>query len=513
MKKTQLYVLAGLLIIAGLSAFFYKWKVLKFPVTPVEQTEVWEVQARVEYQPRSGPNRVVLQIPLDPPGYSILDEHFVARGYGMNVERARSGTGREVQWTIRRARGAQALYYRATVYRDGEPPPDTSRPQLVDPPVLEEPHLGAAQTLLEQVRDVTVDSASFAGQLLREFNSDNPSQEVTLLLQGRSGIYDRARFAVEMLAFRNIAARVVHGMELAETSSGELQPYLQVYDTGTNAWRTLDVVTGNVGWPNDLFLWSKNAGAVLDVDGTRARFDIRVQRSMVDSLEAAVQRLEVRDENLVAYSLLNLPLQTQDVYKILLMVPIGAFIMLLLRNIVGIKTFGTFMPVLIAISFKWTSLVAGIALFTLVVGMGLLVRFYMERLKLLLVPRLTAVLIVVVLIMALVSVVSNRLGLEIGLSIALFPMIIMTMTIERVSVAWDERGPGYAMKMAGGSLLIACLAYLVMSWPPLEHLVFVYPELLLVLLGLTLVLGRYSGYRLTELMRFRALARPAEPDA
>src|SRR5690606_30784215 len=163
-----------------------------------------------------------------------------------------------------------------------------------------------------------------------------------------------------------------------------------------------------------------------------------------------------------------------------------------------------------ALSFKWTTLVAGVVLFSLVVGMGLLVRFYMERLKLLLVPRLTAVLIVVVLIMALVSVVSNRLGLEVGLSIALFPMIIMTMTIERVSVAWDERGAGFAMKMAAGSLSIACLAYLVMSWPPLEHLVFVYPEVLLILLGFTLILGRYSGYRLTELTRFRALARPPE---
>jgi hypothetical protein len=187
--------------------------------------------------------------------------------------------------------------------------------------------------------------------------------------------------------------------------------------------------------------------------------------------------------------------------------------MLLLRNLVGIKTFGTFMPVLIAISFKWTSLFAGIVLFVLVVSMGLLVRAYMERLKLLLVPRLTAVLIVVVLIMALVSVVSNRLGLEVGLSIALFPMIIMTMTIERVSVAWDERGPGYALKMAAGSLVIASLAYLVMSWPPLEHLIFVFPELLLVLLGLTLILGRYSGYRLTELTRFKALARPKEEGA
>ena len=32
-------------------------------------------------------------------------------------------------------------------------------------------------------------------------------------------------------------------------------------------------------------------------------------------------------------------------------------------------------------------------------------------------------------------------------------------------------------------------------------------HLLLVLLGCTLLLGRYSGYRLLELFRFRALAR------
>ncbi|MFB9067612.1 inactive transglutaminase family protein [Pseudofulvimonas gallinarii] len=509
MKKTHLYVLAVLLIAAGLAAFFYKWKVLKFPLTPVEQAEVWEVQARVEFQPRNGANRVVLQIPLDPPGYSILDENFMARGYGMNTERSRDGRSREVQWTIRRARGTQALYYRATIYRDGVPAADTDRPQLQSPPELEEPFTSAAQSLLERVREHSVDSASFAAELLREFSSSTPSQEVTLLLQGRNGDHERARFATELLAIRNIAARVIQGLRLEETAAGELRPYLQVYDTDANEWRTLDVRTGSIGWPSDLFLWSKSGKPVLEIDGSpRARFDIRMQRSLVDSLKAAVDRLEVRDENLVAYSLLNLPLQTQDVYRILLMVPVGAFIMLILRNIVGIKTFGTFMPVLIAISFKWTSLLAGLTLFSLVVGLGLLVRFYMERLKLLLVPRLTAVLIVVVLIMALVSVVSNRLGLEVGLSIALFPMIIMTMTIERVSVAWDERGAGYAMKMAAGSLMIASLAYLVMSWPPLEHLMFVYPEVLLILLGFTLILGRYSGYRLTELSRFRALARP-----
>ena len=41
----------------------------------------------------------------------------------------------------------------------------------------------------------------------------------------------------------------------------------------------------------------------------------------------------------------------------------------------------------------------------------------------------------------------------------------------------------------------------------MEHLLFVFPELLLAVLAVTLLLGRYSGYRLTELYRFRVLAR------
>jgi hypothetical protein len=88
-------------------------------------------------------------------------------------------------------------------------------------------------------------------------------------------------------------------------------------------------------------------------------------------------------------------------------------------------------------------------------------------------------------------------------------MVIMTMTIERVSVIWDERGPAEAITQAIGSLAIASLCYLLMTLPFIEHLFFTFPELLLVLLGATILLGRYTGYRLLELRRFRALAEEA----
>ena len=188
------------------------------------------------------------------------------------------------------------------------------------------------------------------------------------------------------------------------------------------------------------------------------------------------------------------------------MIPIGALVMVLLRNIVGIDAFGTFMPVLIALSFRETQLFWGVMLFTLLVTLGLSIRFLLERLRLLLVPRLGAVLIVVVLLMLIISVVSHKMGMETGLSVALFPMVIIAMTIERMSVVWEEQGAADALRGGAGSLVVAIFAYLAMGMNWLEHLIFTFPELLLLVLAAVILLGRYTGYRLVELRRFKVLA-------
>ncbi|KFN42761.1 UUP1 family membrane protein [Arenimonas metalli] len=514
MSKRHLYLLAFSIIAIACAAMYYKWSVLKFPLQPDAQVQVWTVQAHVEYQPRAAANAVTLQIPSYTPGFAVLDERFIARGYS-KLESS-SPEGREVQWANRRVVGEQDLYYRATIVRSQEQEQALLDfdPVIPSPPELEEPYVTAADSLLLQVREGSINNVTYARELLRRLGEATPSEEVALLSE-RYGAdeSDRAYFAVQLLARRSIPARVIHGLQLTDEpreGEGRLQPWLMVHDG--LAWTIIDPRTFAEGLPSDLFLWSSSDRRVLQMESeAAASLMFSVSRNLADAMAIAERRLEVQDANLVRYSLLSLPLQAQETYRVLLMVPIGAFIMLLLRNLVGVKTYGTFMPVLIALAFRETALVAGVTLFVLVVGFGLLVRFYLERLRLLLVPRLTAILILVVLLMAAVSVLSNRLGLEVGLSVALFPMVIMAMTIERMSVAWDERGAGTAIREGVGTLIVAALAYLVMSWRPLEHLVFVYPETLLVLFAFALLLGRYSGYRLNELFRFRALARDPDP--
>lgn len=118
---------------------------------------------------------------------------------------------------------------------------------------------------------------------------------------------------------------------------------------------------------------------------------------------------------------------------------IAALVVSLFRNIIGINTFGTFMPVLIALAFRNTKLGWGLALFSMVVILGLISRWYMDRPKLLLVPRLAVIVTVIIIILAVGSVFGAHMGVYRIMAVALFPMVIMTMTIERLSIILMER--------------------------------------------------------------------------
>jgi len=310
-----------------------------------------------------------------------------------------------------------------------------------------------------------------------------------------------------LLASARIPARVVHGLPLSgRQRSAEFVSWLEVHDG--DRWLYFDPATGEENLPERFLVWWRGNEPLVNVEGgSNVQVDFAIQQNHLDAVAIAEKQSAQQGASAIDFSLYSLPIQTQAVYSVLLMIPIGALIMVIMRNIVGIDAFGTFMPVLIALAFRETKLFWGLVLFTLLVTLGLTIRFLLDRLRLLLVPRLSAVLIVVVILMLFISMTSHRLGMEMGLSVALFPMVIIAMTIERMSVVWEERGPSDAIRAGLGSLLVAIAAYLFMGMAWLEHLIFTFPELLLVILALVMVAGRYTGYRLTELRRFKELAK------
>ena len=503
-RDYKVWVIGALLAIAALSLTYYKWSELGFPLAPQASTEVWTVEVTVGFEAGPGPIKANLYIPGLTPGFAILEENFVSRGFGYTPNYV-SG-GRQVQWARRRARGVQTLYYRAVIYKDPAQIESDTTPPFPQKPTLGEPFNTAMEVLIDDVGAKSADAESFAEELLKRLGQPGVDQNVELLLGPAPSPMERARTARTLLAAARIPARTIRGIYLQDRQrAAEIVPWLEVHD-GTR-WLYFDPLTGEQGLPDNFLLWWTGDEQLLEVDGgTDVEIRFSVQRNVMSRIELAQRKAEDQESFLNQFSLFSLPIQTQAVYSVLLLIPVGALVVVLLRNVIGVQTFGTFMPVLIALAFRETQLWWGALLFSTLVILGLAFRFYLERLRLLLVPRLSAVLIIVVILMLILSIISHRLGFESGLSVALFPMVILAMTIERMSVVWEERGSVEAIQQGIGSLLVAVICYAVMDLDIVKHTVFVFPELLLFVLAVTLLLGRYTGYRLLELYRFRELS-------
>ncbi len=498
-RRTPFYLLVVLLIIAGSLLTWHRHVAFDVPWLPGEKRQIWSIEAKIEFMALGDPVIVNFAVPDTQPGFERVGEHTASPGYGLSF--IDNGEGRRAEWSIRRAVGPQTLYYQVDMLVN----PETADDQFATPPDLvtqahNGPYATAAAELLQNARRRSADSYTLARELIGEFNSQEQSAQLLAQVKRRSA------WLVDLLHRAGTPAREVLVLELEDGRRRQpLQVYLQVFQG--NEYRLFNPATGEQGRKPNQLMWEYFSGPSLDLVGGR---NSTIGFSMIDQEVPVRTMLEeglLAEPGVLDFSIHSLPLSEQALFKGILSIPVGVMVVALLRILVGVRTSGTFMPVLIAMAFIQTTLVTGLIGFILIVGAGLMIRAYLSRLNLLLIARISAVIISVIIIIAVFTVLAFQLGLSEGLKITFFPMIILSWTIERMSILWEEEGPREVLAQGGGSLLVAVLAFLVMSNDWVRHLTFNFLGLQLILMALVLLLGNYTGYRLLELRRFRPLLK------
>lgn len=497
-SRIPFYFLITLLVIAGAALSLYRHDVYGVPWTPGEERALWELEARIEFDAIGDPVKVSMAAPETQQGFTLIDESTSSPGYGVAL--IDTDKGRRAEWSIREATGKQILYYKTQMLVDDQASYSIEPPKGDTISVsLDNPQQTAAEALLDQARELSSDNITLARELIKQFNDRN-NQNASLLLNSLS----REQAIISLLSLEGIHARIVGGLQLEDGRRRQsITPMVEVWDS--EKWQLFNLQTGQEGKPDDILVWNQKGHSMLDVIGGRnsnISFSIIAQ----DITPQQATREKVEADDLLNFSIHSLPVEEQAMFKTIMLVPIGALIVVFLRIIIGLKTSGTFMPVLIAVAFVQTQLVTGILGFLLIVGTGLIIRSYLSRLNLLLVARISAVIITVIMIISVFTVVAFKIGLVEGLSITFFPMIILSWTIERMSILWEEEGAKEVMIQGGGSLLTAVLVYLAMTNELVRHLTFNFIGMQLIVLALILMLGNYTGYRLSELRRFKPLA-------
>ncbi|MEM6574969.1 MAG: inactive transglutaminase family protein [Pseudomonadota bacterium] len=504
-RRISLIGIVSVLLLVGISMSVHRHLTADVPWLPGEEKLIWSIEASVEFVGNGRPAKVTLRRPIDQQGFSVLSESGASPGYGLAF--LDDDDLPAAQWTTREATGLQRLYYRAEVLQrsaggNGEAAP----PPALRTPSWEEPYATAVNAILDQAYRQSSDPFTMARQLTGLFRAAEPAQDVQLLING-VGEDNLTELLADMLQSRDIPAATVYGLMLEDGRRRQrLRPLLRVWSEDQSQVFRLDPASEEARRP--LLLWQPTRGYTLEVEGgSSSELYFSMIRSERTDYGQVARALGTANDWL-GFSIHDLPIEEQAMFKTILLLPVGALVVCLLRILVGLRTSGTFMPVLIALAFIETSLLTGLIGFLLVVSVGLMIRSYMSHLNLLLVARISAVIITVIAIIALFSVFSYEVGLTEGLKITFFPMIILSWTVERMSILWEEEGWKEVAIQGSGSLLTAIAAYLAMTNPWIRHLSFNFIGLQLVVLALIILLGNYSGYRLLELRRFRAMINP-----
>lgn len=502
--RFKIFLVVLLLTVAGGGLAAYKNLKFGIPLLAGTQPAEWLVEAKVSFLGEDSRVRVELSLPA-----SAIDD-----GYGMepastgyNYHLANDLGEYTAVWTSEKKKDIQRLFYRirfgdrhqsggeALVDREGAP-------QVIEPgfPPAE---AEAAQRIIDQVKSVSADPDSLFVGLFSNLAAIQSSQEIAFLRSkyetevGRGAL---VMLGIDLLNSAGVPARLAYGVRLEEARGGQEALRLVEYWDGAY-WKVRDPDDpGSTLDPRHYFVWHRGGGPLLEVTGGESsQVTFTVARNMIP-----LDRLtDLKGSPLLVSTIFGLPVADQAVFKFVVLIPLGAFVVVVMRNVVGIPTLGTFMPVLLALALLEMKIESGLIMFVVIITAGLWSRFLLSRLNLLVVPRVAACVVIVTLLMILMSVVSWRLGMEDGLQITLFPMIILAWTIERMSLIWEEEGKRSAILQVAGSVVVAVLAYSFMNLRQIRYWSFYFPELLLVLLAGIILLGRYTGYRLSELMRFR----------
>jgi transglutaminase-like putative cysteine protease len=520
MIREQKLVLSIAIVLFALGAFCLamRAKSLEGPALPGGQS-IWKLTYEIEIPSPKGA-RVYVAIPQSTAHCRVFKESFSYHGLWMDTVRAGKTHTREIVivpllgseqgrftadfdihlskddlWKTAGAKvglSAQEVSY----YLREEPAIQVSAPVISA--ILVDLRAGAQNKseLLEKVFDYCSENMVPSGPR-------GPADAARSLERRRGTDIGRARAMVALCRAVKIPARLVSGFELTASSEPQTRCWVEAFTK--KGWCSYDPVNGYRGEMPSTFVPIRVDGSQI-VRASAADADLRTRWSIRRIFPSPVPKPWASHGWLSIFDLTRLSPGMQAVIALILLLPFGALMTAILRNIVGIRTFGTFTPALIALSFVQADWRMSTLALVVILGVGVLARLALNRLKILMVPRLGIILTLVILLMVLGVSILDYLGLTPTASATLLPMVILTMMVERFNVMAEEDGYAEAFKVLGGTLVAAICCLLLLHVDFLSRLVLVFPETLLIVAAALLLIGRYAGYRLTELWRFRDFA-------
>lgn len=513
------------LIIFPLGVLFYKSQVLNLSLIPQMVDDVWNFHMTVK--PKGDVTSFSFPIPKSGPGQKVSEEKIRSKDFAVFMDA--NSDSNLATWTAketikRRVSYSARIDLKPISYKKLPKDMTETYPKGLEKylkvPELLQIDIDAISTLEGAILEGTEDKTSLIRKIYYyveeeiQRNTDIKTIHETLNT-GKGSPLIKAKLFNIMARRQKIPSRIVVMIRMPDLKQKKEDIKLRFTFANevflANKWIPIDTNRGYFAErPDNFLVVHRNYEEVEKlITKKKASYSIVAERARINRYNKAEFKKEViRSDSIFSkLSLYRLPLPLQGMFMTILLIPIGAIILALARNIIGIPTFGTFTPILLALFLKETSFGFGMMFFGVVVLIGIGERYVLDKFYLLAVPRLSIIITLIIMFMlgwAFFSVDMTSISQK---HLAFFPIVIVTTMIERLSIMLTEEGLFNTLKSLLGTVVIVFFVYSLFFIHSLEMFMFTNPELLLSVIGLLILIGKYKGYRISEFLRFRDLVR------
>jgi len=194
---------------------------------------------------------------------------------------------------------------------------------------------------------------------------------------------------------------------------------------------------------------------------------------------------------------------------LILLLPMLATIIAFIRHVIGLPSIGMLVPVALSITLLSTGITAGLILLATIIFSSTVARILLKKVRIMQLPKMAFSMFIVSIFLFLTLTVSAMAGILVVKQLSIFPVLLLILLSEQIISVQQERSAQEMIIISMVTFAIGILGFLLLSSTHLRNTILLYPEFILVLIPLNIIVGRYFGLRLMEYFRFSSIIRHA----
>lgn len=191
---------------------------------------------------------------------------------------------------------------------------------------------------------------------------------------------------------------------------------------------------------------------------------------------------------------------------LILLTPFLAMLVSFTRVVVGLPTLDMLIPIALSFALVSVGIVVGLIILFAILSAAYVSRVLLSRFKIMFYPKRSLSMLLLALFVFGALTIAIAIGFTQVLSLSIFPILILMLIGDSIISVQIHKSAQETFVITGTTLIVGLLGYFLSSSQWVQDTLILYPELVLLVIPINIMIGRYFGLRLFEFFRFNVMS-------